>query len=348
MKRRILVVGLALTFAMAALIVPAGPVAASHWCTPLSVSVWPLSGQGGETVNLSITVRNENADSLDVISITAVFGWSSMTWDWGGMRLSGYTSDTNTRSIQLPSAPGDYSLSVTVNGTAVGDTLVSSCGPFTGAFRVGALPPAPRVTATVNPTSGTAPLAATLSASVSDGLPPFSYAWAFGDGTYGSGNSTTHTYSTAGTYTAQVVVTDNRSRTASDNATLTVTAQIPALTATAAVDATLGRVPFRVAFNASGFGGQPPYSYSWTFGDGGASIQQNPSHTYVVPGSYTVIVVISDSGGATVTRTLAIMANSSPIAGSGQGVTPWLGGVAIAAVVVAAAIALLLQNRKRS
>lgn len=52
-----------------------------------------------------------------------------------------------------------------------------------------------------------------------------SYDWNFGDGTTGSGITTTHAYSVAGTYTVSLTVTDNGGLTATDTAIVTVTEQ---------------------------------------------------------------------------------------------------------------------------
>jgi len=40
-----------------------------------------------------------------------------------------------------------------------------------------------------------------------------------------------------------------------------------------------------------------PTGWSWEFGDGGTSVQQNPTHTYGVAGTYTVVMKASNSGG---------------------------------------------------
>jgi PKD repeat protein len=41
-----------------------------------------------------------------------------------------------------------------------------------------------------------------------------------------------------------------------------------------------------------------PTSWAWTFGDGGTSTQQNPSHTYAANGTYTVCLIATNAGGS--------------------------------------------------
>jgi PKD repeat protein len=41
-----------------------------------------------------------------------------------------------------------------------------------------------------------------------------------------------------------------------------------------------------------------PTSWSWTFGDGGTSTAQNPSHTYTAAGTYTVALTVSNASGS--------------------------------------------------
>ncbi len=40
-------------------------------------------------------------------------------------------------------------------------------------------------------------------------------------------------------------------------------------------------------------------AWSWTFGDGGTSLEQDPSHTYATAGTYTVSLTVTDDDGAT-------------------------------------------------
>ncbi|MCW5909034.1 MAG: PKD domain-containing protein [Chitinophagales bacterium] len=43
-----------------------------------------------------------------------------------------------------------------------------------------------------------------------------------------------------------------------------------------------------------------PTSWAWTFGDGGTSTQQNPSHTYAANGNYNVCLTATNAGGSSV------------------------------------------------
>ena len=52
---------------------------------------------------------------------------------------------------------------------------------------------------------------------------------------------------------------------------------------------------FSVSFTSTVSGGTPPYTYYWDFGDGGSSIQANPSHTYVTYGDFNIRLTVTDS-----------------------------------------------------
>ncbi|MGC8723417.1 MAG: PKD domain-containing protein [Acidobacteriota bacterium] len=78
-----------------------------------------------------------------------------------------------------------------------------------------AAPAALTVNATVTPLSGNAPLAVTFAGTASGGVPPYAYAWTFGDSTSGAGASISHTYTASGTFTVRATVTDSASVTAS-------------------------------------------------------------------------------------------------------------------------------------
>ena len=100
-------------------------------------------------------------------------------------------------------------------------------------------PPVARATAT--PSSGTAPLAVAFDGSTSsdpDGSIA-SYAWTFGDGGNATGPTANHTYTTAGSYSAQLTVTDNQGATGTTTLAITVN---PGATAPAAPSNLTGSV----------------------------------------------------------------------------------------------------------
>ena len=59
---------------------------------------------------------------------------------------------------------------------------------------------------------------------------------------------------------------------------------------------TLGDAPLPVSFTDQSTGG--PTTWSWDFGDGGTSSSKNPSHTYTTPGTYTVNLTVTNTGGS--------------------------------------------------
>jgi len=69
-----------------------------------------------------------------------------------------------------------------------------------------------------------------------------------------------------------------------------------------------------VTFTASATGGTQPYSYNWDFGDGFTSNGQSVSHSYLLPGTYTVTLTVDDANGATVSTSQTVTV-SIPILG---------------------------------
>jgi PKD repeat protein len=59
---------------------------------------------------------------------------------------------------------------------------------------------------------------------------------------------------------------------------------------------TRGKAPLKVQFSDQSTGDIT--SWSWNFGDGSTSTEQNPSHTYANIGTYTVSLTVSWPGGS--------------------------------------------------
>jgi PKD repeat protein len=174
---------------------------------------------------------------------------------------------------------------------------------------------APSVAPTATPSSGAATLPVTFHANGSDpDSDSLTYDWDFGDGSaHGSGANPSHSYTSAGNYTATVTADDGRGMTASDTVPVTVTPgsgggpdQAPSVAPTATPSN--GLAPLAVSFQANGSDpDNDPLAYDWDFGDGSAhGSGASPSHSYVQAGNYTATVTADDGRGMTATDTVAI------------------------------------------
>lgn len=124
-----------------------------------------------------------------------------------------------------------------------------------------------------------------------------SRAWNFGDGTTSTATNPTKTYSSAGTRTVTLTVTDNQGATHSVSKSVTVggstnTPPVAGFNFTA----NLLTVSFTdTSTDANG----TIASRSWSFGDGTSSTAANPTKTYSTAGTRTVTLTVTDNQGAT-------------------------------------------------
>jgi hypothetical protein len=126
------------------------------------------------------------------------------------------------------------------------------------------------------------------------------YAWDFGDGTSGTGLTTTHQFRTSSIFPVKLTVTDPRGASASKTIAVTVAVPTPP-TGTIVVSPTppVG-TDTEVFFNASQlqWAGRTIVGYDWNFGDGSRGSGVTTTHRFSGVGTYTVVVTLTDSGGA--------------------------------------------------
>jgi PKD repeat protein len=157
-----------------------------------------------------------------------------------------------------------------------------------------------------SPTSGNLPLKVTFT-DQSTGS-PFSWSWNFGDGTDSTEQNPKHTYTSAGTYTVNLVVS-NANGTNSKLTTITVLSQPVIPVADFKCDVTQGYTPLSVMFTDLS---RNTVQWNWNFGDGTYSTEQNPMHTYTSAGTYTINLVVSNANG-TNSKLATITVLSQPI-----------------------------------
>ncbi|NOX46053.1 MAG: PKD domain-containing protein [Chlorobi bacterium] len=117
------------------------------------------------------------------------------------------------------------------------------------------------------------------------------WSWDFGDGASSTIQNATHTYSAPGDYLVSLTVTHN---TGCISIAETQTISI-APTAMFSFNQNCDFFTFNDESTPLG----DITDWSWDFGDGGSSIDQNPTYTYLIPGEYTVSLVVTNSSGCT-------------------------------------------------
>lgn len=230
---------------------------------------------------------------FDAYGSTDDRGIASYAWDFG---------DGTTATGVMPAAhtytdPGEYIVKLTVTDYwgNVGIALVTITVGEVGA-----------PTAVINVTpgnTGVAPFTVYFDASdssvVSDcgACSIVSYAWNFGDGTTGTGLTTSHEYTAAGTYNVILTITDSNGNIAYASVTITVTeVEAPTAVISTIPDPPTGIEPFTVYFDASqSSSSYSIVSYAWNFGDTGTGTGLTTSHEYTTPGTYVVILTVTDS-----------------------------------------------------
>lgn len=75
-----------------------------------------------------------------------------------------------------------------------------------------------------------------------------------------------------------------------------------------------GCLPISLTFTDQSLPGSAPVSqWYWEFGDGGSSVLQNPSYLYYIPGTWNVMLEVSDTNGCSASVIISPVAHVSPV-----------------------------------
>ncbi len=123
--------------------------------------------------------------------------------------------------------------------------------------------------------------------------------WDFGDGSTSTLQSPQHHYTNNGVYTVcEIVSAYSNGLSCSDTFCKVLTVSCTSINGNFTYSAgALGLVTFATAFTSI----YTPITYAWNFGDGSVGTGANPTHTYNIPGVYTVCVIATDANGCSTT-----------------------------------------------
>ena len=210
---------------------------------------------------------------------------TSWFWDFG----NGATS-----TLQNPSTtyftPGAYSVKLTVTNAQGSNTLTRS--------QYITIWGKPTLNFKVSDSAGCFPLRAQFTdlSTPSAGTSNTTWFWDFGDGSQSTTQNPLHAYTTAGNFTVNLKVTN-------DKGCYAVLAKPSYIKVSPGVQAAFSnsqpavcQPPFNISFTNSSTG-TGTITWLWDFGDGNTSTVQNPAHVYTTPGNYTVSLAATSSNG---------------------------------------------------
>ncbi len=215
--------------------------------------------------------------------INESIGADGYTWTFGDGN-----SATDENPVHTYAAPGTYSVSLIARNSAGCDDIEG----FTGYITVH---PSPAPGFAADRIQGCqAPMLVNFTDNSGGNI--VGWSWDFGNGNFSNGQNPTTTFSNPGLYDVSLTVTTDQGCTGTET--------VPDLIQLATPDAAFthsraeGCAPLTVDFlDISTSPTDPIVHWVWNFGDGNISDVQNPSHTYLTPGDYTVRLTVTTASG---------------------------------------------------
>ena len=271
-------------------------------------------GTGGQELKAMIAADSVSGPAPLTVTFNGAASTGGVTgyqWDFG----DGSIATTPTANHTYATA-GTYTAKLTVANSS-GATNTTTIAITASSPPVAAPPTPPAAVISSSAAAGPAPLTITFdgSGSKATNATIASYTWSFGDGASGTGATVSRAYTSAGTYTASLTVTDSKGL--SNSATTPVVVTAPTTTnkppqAVISATPTSGSAPLTVTFNGGNSTDSDGTisSYVWNFGDGGTASGKSVTHTYTSAATFTASLQVTDDKGATGAATVVITAKT--------------------------------------
>src|SRR5207245_44470 len=242
----------------------------------LNVGPIPLS------TSFTISPSNPIVNTPVTFTSTTTGGTSPYTTTWN---FGDGSTGTGASVTHAYLSAGNFTVTLTVKDSGSPQQTATSQKPvkITGSLAASFV---------FNPSSPEVGLQITFTGSASGGTAPYGFSWAFGDGGSSSANPAAHSYSSTGSFTVTLTVRDANGATAASSQTVPV-ASAPSVSFN--YNPTTPEAGSPVTFTATTTGGVGPFTFSWSFGDGGSATTNPATRSYTASGSFKVNVTATDA-----------------------------------------------------
>ena len=269
-------------------------------------------------------------------------GFLNDTWTFQGGSWTNATSGaapSERTDSQMADDPPDSSV-ILFSGYAV--------WPDNATWAWSASPPIAELTISVTPGVPVPGQPATFIGSFRGGVGPFNYSWRFGDGGSSQATEPSHTFAANGIYLVNLWVNGSDGYVAHTAAPFR--AYLPLAISGLRASTTSPVLGQTVTLTVTASAGTPPYTYSWSFGDGttGGNLS-SISHAYSTTGRFVAEVTVTDAVGGMILATITLQVGTSSGFGFfGSPEFAVLLGVSVGAIVIAAVGGVIVLRRRAS
>jgi gliding motility-associated-like protein len=246
------------------------------------------TGSSNTSCGLTLTFNNTSSMSAGVLT--------TFNWNFGDGSTSVLENPTHTYSN-----PGSYNVSLIV-GSERGcyDTTVMSV----------TVNPQPAAVFTFNNGCQFAPVTFNDISNIQQGVIN-QWDWVFGDGTVGSGQNITHTYTNTGVFTVSLTITSNFGCTSGQTQTVSISEMPNANFLTTQGSACSPTVGFT---NTSSITNGSIIVNNWSYGDGNTATLQNGSNVYSSTGTFSVQLTVTSNMGCKDSVVYPVFISPLPVA----------------------------------
>jgi PKD repeat protein len=295
---------------------------------------------GGDRSSIVVTARGVNGQPVANLPFRVEIQVAGVPVDYGQLSTRNVVTGADGRATVVYTAPMPLPASVNMPTCApsmfspplAGGCVMIVATPVGSNFQTGSgqqvqihlvpvgviLPPAstPEPAFTVTPTPVVLNVPANFAGSANcDGAAcsgAMTWTWNFGDGSGGSGRSTAKTFTSVGSHTVTLTVTNDRGMAGSTSQVVTVSAGTPP--SVTAITVTPQPVMAGIAANfsaeaARAAAGRDIVDFTWNFGDGSAprvTTSSTVQHAFAAAGAYTVTLTVRDDADQRTTVTTSV------------------------------------------